>query len=370
MDRAGLIPTLLLLLLGLLGGIAPRAGGDTIVGQDDVGNMLLNASTVFVGGVDLVGELNKITAAHAAMKADLATLRAEVARLRPQTRLLLIGGDGVCPSCILAFNGSAWNTSALPPLPLLPSGGLLRFPAAAVYKGQIYVTGGNANTPPLNTTRIYNGATWVVGPPLVIPREKHSMVVYNNGLMVIGGLGLTLDVNLNYHSTVEILDPTTGSWSILGTVLVGRSAAAAAVYTNRVFLTGGDIADTAPTASIEMYNGISWSMGAAMNAPRSNHAVAVYQNELYAVGGFDGNSPVSTVERFDGAAWTVLPAGLYDSRQFFGLGVASGSMFAIGGTVESFDPKVVERYSRGKWVIEEGVMPMPNSRFGFAMVEY
>lgn len=130
-------------------------------------------------------------------------------------------------------------------LRLLPSrmGSLRSHHGAVIYNGELWVAGGQLSTyEPTSTTDIFKSldgerGEWVRGPSMRKIRDGcPKMAVIQGHLYAIGG---DFDVHDDLRSTIEVLDPDTNTWSLVGQFKEPRAFSSAAVVGHHVYIFGG-----------------------------------------------------------------------------------------------------------------------------------
>jgi hypothetical protein len=119
---------------------------------------------------------------------------------------------------------------------------------AAVLDGKLYAAGGRRSSyatrqtfeltvPEVDVFDFHTGR-WSTLPPaanLPTPRAGCTVAVVNGRLLVIGGES----GQMNAHAEVEAYDPSTGRWSALAALGLGRHATQAVVHNGAIYLAAG-----------------------------------------------------------------------------------------------------------------------------------
>ena len=194
--------------------------------------------------------------------------------------------------------------------------------AAAVVNGKIYVIGGAGVTPGATDTAIlparrhailgtveeYDPKTnsWRARGPLPTPRSHATVQAVNSKIYVIGGrIGSAFAADGIGTDLVEAYDPAAESWSRpLERLPTARSAAGAAVWSNRIYVAGGEATDRQGVSSrsaVEAYDPASnqWKAVPPMPLPRRGLAVGVIGDRLYTIGGGGTDAPSNQALQLD-----------------------------------------------------------------------
>ncbi len=234
--------------------------------------------------------------------------------------------------------------------------------SSTIMNGYIYYAGGCTNigcTPFTNTT--YYAAldsygvigSWSSGGTLGASLAWGKLVNAGGTLYYVGGQtgnANTTSVGTIYYSTPSSGNPATWTAATKGIGDTGSGTTArtkfgAAVWNNRIYITGGY--SSAGTAQSSVYVSPQMSSGGnittnwpstttSFNVARGQHTTVAYANNLYILGGYDGtnflNDTQFTQINSDGTvdAWTYstsLPGYIADAEGF----AANGFMYLIGG---------------------------------------
>lgn len=238
--------------------------------------------------------------------------------------------------------------------------------AVRLLNGRVLVAGGGSANPPNGfgfktpTSEIYDPGTglWSSTGSLNLNRTSFGMVLLDNGkALAIGGFG-TLG---RFLTTCELYDPASGTWSLTGSLHTGRADidignAIAKLRDGRVLVEGGldpnNLTNALSSAEIYDPSTGSWSLTGSMNVPRIEHGAALLQDGRVLVAG--GVSPMgsgsSTSEIFDPTTgtWSMLSSmtGLKVANSATAL--QDGRVLDVGpfGTsTEIYDP------TAGSWTV-------------------
>jgi DNA-binding CsgD family transcriptional regulator/N-acetylneuraminic acid mutarotase len=180
----------------------------------------------------------------------------------------------------------------------------------------------SAQTPPADLLR------WTSQASLPGPRSAPAAVVYANVVYLIGGA----DDSGPVAATLEF-DPANGAWATRAPRPVAARDAHGAVIGGLIYVPGGTNAQGL-LDRLDIYNPRTnrWSAGAPMPAARAAYALAALDGRLYVIGGLGPDGPVDTVFEYapEGDAWTAR-SPMPIARAYAGAAVVAGRVFVIGG---------------------------------------
>jgi len=180
--------------------------------------------------------------------------------------------------------------------------------AAAAVGGKIYVVGGASSLPgvtengihprrPHNvmaTVEEYDPATntWRERRPLLLARNHHVAAAVGNKVYVIGGrVGAAfISGTSNNIDLVETYDPAADLWTSGERMPTARSAMAAGVHNNMIYVGGGEFQDRrmlAALRAVEAYDPAknTWNIMPSMPNPRHGLAGGVIGDRFHLVSG-------------------------------------------------------------------------------------
>jgi N-acetylneuraminic acid mutarotase len=253
---------------------------------------------------------------------------------------------------------------------LVPRGEL----GAARIEGRIYVIGGmDGYGRTLSDVEMYDVEkdSWSYARRL--PQALHHTAVTTDGRKVyaVGGqFGLS-------HQAIDgafAYDPTVNEWAELGRMNDFRSAAAAAVVNDVLYVVGG-VDQAGPTGKLERYDAAEgkWIELASMPTPREHLAAVALSGRLYAIGGRKGASSenLDIVESYDPMTgkWQ-REESLTLKRGGFSAVVLDDKIYVFGGETPDGTIEAVEVFEGKprKWRQIPQAMPAP--RHGLAAVPY
>jgi pimeloyl-ACP methyl ester carboxylesterase len=238
--------------------------------------------------------------------------------------------------------------------------------ATLLQNGMVLVTGGQPGSPgdPINTAELYNSTagTWqYTTSPMNVARSTSAAALMNDGrVLIIGGA-----TDSGALSSVEIFDPTTGTFTFTGSLNQARyfpgDPAAITLLDGRVLAIGGDCPgcpDGNPTSTVEAYDPQqgTWSYVAPLSQGNSNgytSTLLLNGSVLIAGGCYTDSCPPATaaVELFDPTTntWQQMTPLLLDRAYHTATLLPDGAVLIAGGipttfvttnTTEVYDPSV------------------------------
>ncbi len=208
--------------------------------------------------------------------------------------------------------------------------------SVAELDGNIYVMGGYPSSRvTTRTVQVYDSTQnrWSFTTPLPIPLNHAMAAVANGRLYIIGGQ--TNDSGMGaYVNTVFEYNPATTNWTARAPMPTARSAGAAAVIGDLIYVAGGRPPQGQDFA---VYNVVSnqWTTLPVLPTGRNHLAVSAIDGRIYVAGGRLGggftSQMVPTLEMFDPAtgSWTNR-APMLEPRGGVN-GIAIGDCFFVFG---------------------------------------
>jgi N-acetylneuraminic acid mutarotase len=158
--------------------------------------------------------------------------------------------------------------------------------AVAELNGKIYVMGGYPSSRvTMRTVQVYDSQSnqWHLTTPLPIPLNHAMPAVANGRVYLIGGQTDSSGTG-SYTNTVFEYNPATSNWTSKAAMPTSRSAGAAAVIGNFIYVAGGRPPQGQDFA---VYDTVSnaWSVLPLMPTARNHLAAAVLDGKIYVAGG-------------------------------------------------------------------------------------
>jgi N-acetylneuraminic acid mutarotase len=164
--------------------------------------------------------------------------------------------------------------------------------ASVLTNGQILVSGGRAGTY-LNSAELYNPSTgvWTVTGSMNHARQSHMSSILTNGQILVSG-----GWNGSCLNSAELYNPSTGVWTVTGSMNYTRYLHTAPVLTNGQVLVSGGYSSSSSSAYLdtaELYNPSTgvWTLTVSMNYARYYQTASVLTNgQVLVTGGYNANS--------------------------------------------------------------------------------
>ena len=239
--------------------------------------------------------------------------------------------------------------------------------AAAVVGDRIIVTGGvDANGALLNTTEIFDGNSWTLGPPIPTPRQMLGAASDGKLVYTVGGTNGKSDL-----AAVEAYDPAAKTWTRLPDLPQPRSDLGVAIADGRLVAAGGVSAgQVLKSVAVLDLVANTWADLPDMATARHGMAVAAVGKSVYAIGGsadIGDGQVISSAEVLQLPARRIQPTAQWRSlpnaptpRLMTAWAVLNDKLWIMGGlrdgvalqTVESYEPRT------GAWQ-EQPSLPVP-----------
>ncbi len=257
--------------------------------------LLTNGKVLMVGGIStaaaVTAELYDPATGNWTATGNLNTPRYNHVALRlPNGKVLVAGGEGTDrrnlssaelydpATGVWTLAGTMNAAREMPSATLLPS-------------GKVLLAGGEAVDNAVgNTTELYDPITgsWSLTGTMSAAREGHTATLLPNGkVLVASGFGGTL-TNPTLHSSSELYDSTTGSWTPTGSLGTARPFLKSVLLTNgKVLSVGGSNFVSASYNTAELYDPATgqWSATDSMAVARQAHTLTLLSNGQVLVAG-------------------------------------------------------------------------------------
>jgi N-acetylneuraminic acid mutarotase len=177
--------------------------------------------------------------------------------------------------------------------------------ATLLYNGTVLVAGGiNNGQSDSKIAELYNPAndTWATTGSLNTGRFAHTATLLLNGKVLVAG-GFTSSNIFNYTnlSSAEVYDPVAQTWTLTGSLNVGRGYHTATLLPDGKVLVAGGV-NTTNVASAELYDPAfgTWTLTGSLTNARSSHTATLLPNgKVLATGGLSSKGFLSSVELYD-----------------------------------------------------------------------
>jgi MYXO-CTERM domain-containing protein len=265
-------------------------GGLTFARHTHTASLLANGNAVVVGGTGTAAFLsaneqyNPGTGTWSAFVGLTFARSAHVHAVLTNGKILVAGG--AAPGVLLS--AELYD----PALNMWTSAGNMnngRFGATATaLPGSQALVAGGSNGADLLTSERYDATanTWTFTTGLLTTaRQKHTATLLSTGkVMVVGGTKVNVD-----QPSVELYDPTLGTWSLTAPTATARHNHTASVVLGGKVLVAGGLSAGVTQSSAEMYDPAAgtWTGVASMGTPRDTFTASVLASgQVLAAGGF------------------------------------------------------------------------------------
>jgi N-acetylneuraminic acid mutarotase len=197
------------------------------------------------------------------------------------------------------YNPSTGKWSALPPMHVARGS----LSATRLPNGQFLVAGGiNAVGDPISSCELFNPSTgkWTLTGAMNVARDEHTAVLLATGNVLVAGGESVAGPST---AKTELYNPTTGKWTLSGNLNTARQEHTATMLMNgKVLIAGGNNVTTNQTtvlASAELYNPSTgvWSITGSLNDARVGHtATLLNSGHVLAASGSDANNDLISCE--------------------------------------------------------------------------
>jgi hypothetical protein len=177
--------------------------------------------------------------------------------------------------------------------------------ATLLPNGKVLVAGGiNAANNPLATAELYNPSTgkWSLTGSLNVARDEHTAVLLSTGKVLAAGGENSAGVTTN---RTELYNPSTGKWTFTGNLNISRLEHTVTMLMNGIVLIAGGnnvtVNTTTVLASAELYNpstGVWTKTGSMKNARVGHSATLLISGQVLAAAGSGANNELGSAELY------------------------------------------------------------------------
>ena len=124
-----------------------------------------------------------------------------------------------------------------------------------------------------------------------------GLMALQGKLYAVGGS----DKYSNALSSVEVFDPSNGTWVAAPSMTTVRDSLGLAAFDGKLYAAGGENNSEYQSATVEVFDPAlnKWVRAPSMGTARDSLGLAALGGKLYAVGGYAHNASVATCEVFD-----------------------------------------------------------------------
>lgn len=209
--------------------------------------------------------------------------------------------------------------------------------SVAELDGRIYVMGGYPSSRVTQrTVQVYDSAQnrWHLTTPLPIPLN-HAMAAAANGRVYMIGGQTNSSGTTSFVNTVFEYDPATTNWTARAPMPTARSAGAAAVIGNLIYVAGGRSPSTAQDFAVYDVINNQWRTLADLPTGRNHLAAAAVDGRVYVAGGRLGpgfeSAMTAALEVYDPVAGTWAARAPLPAPRGGVNGIAVGGCFFVFG---------------------------------------
>jgi hypothetical protein len=217
--------------------------------------------------------------------------------------------------------------------------------AALLVNGKVLFTGGFDGTNAVSTSELYDpvNGTFLHTGSLNVARAGPSATLLANGKVLIAGgvyyTGVSPNAVAHYLASAELYDPSSGTFSLTGSLHTARSAQSATVLLNgNVLIAAGQNDNTQNygyLSSAELYDPSTgkFSVTGSLNTPRYLHRAHLLSSGQVLIVAGNHFGSIASAELYDPAKGTFsVAASLNTPRQGHASALlTNGQVLAVGG---------------------------------------
>ena len=270
---------------------------------------------------------------------------------------LTIGVVAATPSAARAATSGTWtNTGTM-------NAARVGHTATLLANGQVLVAGGENSGAGLTSAELYNPATgkWTFTGSMATGRYAHTAVLLSTGQVLVAGGIVSTNIHgvVTYTAAAELYNPSTGKWSVTGSMAAPRFAhGIALLQSGQVLVAGGYNANGILTSS-ELYEASTgaWTSTGSLNFARSTHATLLESGQvLMAGGGLNSN----TAELYSNGAWTLTSTMRFGHPSTSAALLSNGDVVVFGGHLASYSGEFYDPVA-GTWTATHNIGVNPPS---------
>jgi len=244
--------------------------------------------------------------------------------------------------------------------------------SSTVLDGKIYAIGGiggnNLGLGGLDSVESYDPAndTWTLESKMSVPRVDASAVSLNGKIYVMGGFD-NLIGRSTFYDSMEVYDPATKTWSSKAKMPELRCDHEAVALNGYIYVIGGSKAvynSATGQYKIEMTDKVlrynpstdTWSTVGSISTARREFGAAVANGKIYIIGGYDASDKLTaSIEEYNPSndTWTTknpMPV----ASALFGTATTNDKIYVIGGvgnngSFREYDPVTETWTDKGEY---------------------
>ena len=248
--------------------------------------------------------------------------------------------------------------------------------ATLLANGEVLVAGGGNATGFLPSAELYNPATgkWTTTGLMTTARGSHTATLLPNGeVLVVGGVSNGSSPWSNScAATAELYNPSTGQWTTTGSMTKTRASHTATLLSNGSVLVAGGICNGGSAYadnSVELYDPSTgtWKATASMNVARVNTAATLLPNgQVLIAGGNSTSSGGTSAELYDHGHWTLTGSMNVYRPNLTATLLPNGDVLVFGGIQLASSASEFYNPATGTWT-RTGEFSVAPSRIGHTL---
>jgi hypothetical protein len=269
------------------------AGGFVDSEWDCTGNVSFNEAQIYDSATGIFSDTGNLTTVRSGHTATFLTTG----------KVLIAGGASQNPTGTGLASAEPYDPSA-GAFTLTGSMSVGRFPhtATPLKTGKVLIVGGalTSTSAPVATAELYGPATgtFTRTGAMAKAREQHTATLLADGtVLIVGGVTSTGPGVLHPIASVEVYDPSTGSFSAAGSIAEARSLYTATLLPSGDVLVAGGGEENS-TAEVYDPTNRSFSFTGGMEVGRSGHTATLLPNGAVLVAGGGIFAGLATAELY------------------------------------------------------------------------
>jgi N-acetylneuraminic acid mutarotase len=279
-----------------------QVSNDATVGRITPNAEIINGKIFLIGGMDIKGNSLNLVEEYDpvnrtwTIRSPMPTKRVGADSVVFNNEIYVIGGrsENSVLSVVEKYNPATDKWTSLSGMPTARWNLMTEESGGKIYAfGGVSGTGNNRRD--LSTVEVYsvNENTWKPISSMPFKRQNGASATLNDQIFIISGRSGTGDTG-SVSPRVDRFNPTTGEWTSIRDLPVGRTGLRAAVSNGKIVVSGGASQELLnPDILVYSPSTLQWTSVSQMSIPRTGHVSVAIGDTVYILSGSDKMDPPS-----------------------------------------------------------------------------